>query len=145
MTSLPFQFDDDFSFLDHDEVDLDDVADDEPAEAKLKSLPYSFNKQPVVKTSRAFMASVLSQNASGVSQTSPSVMGESFLSKKAVDEGAAVWSVEGYQRPQANMSLNQALRNLPNVAVETTEQDKAMLEIVNDVFATSLIENDSND
>ena len=125
------QFDEDFSFLeqyedeDKEEIESDSVKNN-PKEAGLKSQSYTFQTQSVIRTSTALTASM-------VSQPVPSVVGESFLSRKATTEGAVFWDKEGYQRPKSNLSLNQALKNLSTVG-DTTEEDRAMLQIVNDVF-----------
>ena len=68
----------------------------------------------------------------------PSVLGESFLSKKVSDEELSVWGKEGYQRPQSStsMTLNQALKNLSTVA-DNADPDKAVIDMVHDVFCTT--------
>lgn len=106
-----------------------------PKETKLKSQPYSSHTQPVIRTSTALTASMLSK-------TVPSVMGESFLNQKTTNEKEVTfWGAEGYQPHQTNLSLDQALHNLSTVG-DTSDEDHAMLAIVNDVFRASDFSNE---
>ncbi|XP_076819091.1 AP-4 complex subunit epsilon-1-like [Clavelina lepadiformis] len=98
-------------------------------EAALKCQPYSTSSQAFVKTSSAFMASLMPETPS-------TKMEESFLSKKPSEEHPKVWGKSGYKAQQATTTLSEALENLSAVS-STADDDKDMLDIMNDMFISA--------